>query len=117
MVPSSIIGLPSLPYKISGKLDHSAVMNNMRAYLGTHAGNDSPKLLNAKLYIVPQGFAGPKNENLLAQEELQSAIAQLWQEQLGLTTPPGDDTNFFDIGGHDGKSPYPWENCTGAKKT
>ena len=97
MVPSSIVTLPSLPYKISGKLDHGAISKDIRNYLdGKHKSREAPKILED----LSKNHDIGKKRGLRSLDYFESAIAQIWQDELGLRKPPGKDVNFFDIGGH-----------------
>jgi amino acid adenylation domain-containing protein len=74
MVPSSIVVLPALPRTPGGKVDRAA-------------------LPEAPVHKAPLEEARPR-----PQGELESAIASVWTEVLGLE--PGATDNFFDVGGN-----------------
>jgi non-ribosomal peptide synthetase component F len=74
MVPSLFVRLPELPYTPNGKIDRNAL--------------PAPRALApaASAYAAPQS-------------ELETQLATIWAEVLGLTRV-GLDDNFFDSGGH-----------------
>ncbi len=74
MVPAGIVQLEALPLTPNGKLDREALPAPDEAAIPT------------RTYEAPQG-------------ELESAIAQIWQELLGVGRV-GRQDNFFDLGGH-----------------
>ncbi|HWE39204.1 MAG TPA: amino acid adenylation domain-containing protein [Isosphaeraceae bacterium] len=73
MVPATISVLPSLPRTSSGKLDRKALPRTIGRV------EDRP--------IVPPG------------DEVEAALAGLWEDALGMS-PIGVDDDFFDLGGH-----------------
>lgn len=75
MVPSEYIFLEKLPLTLSGKLDRRALPRP-----------DGVRRITDTGYIAPYG-------------ELESIIATVWQEVLGIDKA-GINDNFFDLGGH-----------------
>ncbi|WP_051534496.1 non-ribosomal peptide synthetase [Deefgea rivuli] len=71
MVPSVLVVLESLPLNPNGKVDRKAL--------------PKPELVSQS-YEAPQG-------------EIETALAQIWAEILGLEQV-GRDDNFFEVGGH-----------------
>jgi amino acid adenylation domain-containing protein len=74
MVPASLTVLERVPLTSNGKVDRKAL----------------PK---------PEHGAGTGREHVMPRNELESRIAGVWQEVLGLATISVHD-NFFEIGGH-----------------
>ncbi|WP_339298227.1 amino acid adenylation domain-containing protein [Paenibacillus sp. FSL R5-0623] len=75
MIPSYFVELQRLPLTPNGKLDRKALP-------------------------VPEGEAGSGTEYVAPRNELETKLAVIWQEVLGLTKEIGVYDNFFDIGGH-----------------
>jgi amino acid adenylation domain-containing protein len=75
MVPTALVVLPALPLTPNGKLDRKALPVPDRIRTG-----------------IEGVFMAPRNE-------LERAIATIWQEVLGLDRV-GVHDNFFDLGGH-----------------
>ena len=74
MVPSAFVHLDSLPLSPNGKLDRKAL--------------PAPDLQA----VISRGYAAP-------QGDIEIALAQLWQELLGLSQV-GRHDQFFELGGH-----------------
>jgi amino acid adenylation domain-containing protein/thioester reductase-like protein len=74
MIPSAVVGVPSIPLTHSGKVDKAVLK----------------ALLNGR------PTAGDNSE---PQEGLETEIAQLWGELLGISSIHRED-NFFSLGGH-----------------
>lgn len=74
MVPSFWVELENLPLTSNGKLDRKALPDP-----------DVSKLINNE-YVAPRN-------------ELEAALAEIWQELLGVTSV-GVYDNFFELGGH-----------------
>ncbi|GAA3445987.1 non-ribosomal peptide synthetase [Planomonospora venezuelensis] len=75
MVPAHLTVLESLPLTPNGKLDRAALPRPRWTRTATAA------------YREPQGA-------------LESDLAAMWAEVLGVTEPVGADDDFFDLGGH-----------------
>jgi amino acid adenylation domain-containing protein len=75
MVPSAFVSLGALPLTPNDKLDRAAL-----------PAPDGLRPASAATYVAPRG-------------ELERAIAQIWQETLGVEKA-GVHDNFFDLGGH-----------------
>jgi natural product biosynthesis luciferase-like monooxygenase protein len=75
MVPSHFVALDALPLTPNGKVDRKAM-----------PAPESQKKKGASEYVAPDS-------------ELESKVAEVWQETLGRERV-GVDDNFFDIGGH-----------------
>ncbi|WP_339179668.1 amino acid adenylation domain-containing protein [Paenibacillus sp. FSL R5-0701] len=75
MIPSYFVELERLPLTPNGKLDRKALP-------------------------APEGEAGSGTEYVAPRNELETKLAVIWQEVLGLTKEIGVYDNFFDIGGH-----------------
>ncbi|WP_342552941.1 amino acid adenylation domain-containing protein [Paenibacillus sp. FSL R7-0652] len=75
MIPSYFVELAQLPLTPNGKVDRKALP-------------------------APEGEAGSGTEYAAPRNELETKLAVIWQEVLGLTRPIGIHDNFFDIGGH-----------------
>ena len=74
MIPSAVIGIPSIPLSNSGKVDRAA----LKALLAGRA---------------------PRGEEAPPQEGLEAEIARVWSDLLG-HGPIHRDDNFFALGGH-----------------
>ncbi|WP_341829851.1 amino acid adenylation domain-containing protein [Tahibacter aquaticus] len=74
MIPAAFVSLPALPLTANGKVDRRALPAPDAA------------LLPGRAYAPPQG-------------DIESAIAAVWQELLGLDQV-GRDDHFFELGGH-----------------
>lgn len=72
MIPAAFVFLPALPLTANGKLDSRAL--------------PAPEAAKTHVYDAPVG-------------PIESAIAQMWQELLGLPLV-GRHDNFFELGGH-----------------
>ncbi len=75
MIPSYFVGLERLPLTPNGKIDRKALP-------------------------APEGEAGSGTEYVAPRNELETKLAAIWQEVLGLAKEIGVHDNFFDIGGH-----------------
>ncbi|MGB0909138.1 MAG: amino acid adenylation domain-containing protein [Nitrospirales bacterium] len=75
MLPSHVIRIPELPLNVNGKLDHDRLPNP-----------DELIDRSAKVYTTPRN-------------SIESQLATLWKEILGITQI-GIEDNFFDLGGH-----------------
>ncbi|WP_339305760.1 amino acid adenylation domain-containing protein [Paenibacillus sp. FSL L8-0435] len=75
MIPSYFVELERLPLTPNGKIDRKALP-------------------------APEGEAGSGTEYVAPRNELETKLAVIWQEVLGLTKEIGVYDNFFDIGGH-----------------
>jgi amino acid adenylation domain-containing protein len=75
MIPAGVVPLDALPLTPNGKLDREAL----------------PEPDGARR-VAPESFAAPR-------AGLESAIAQVWREVLGVSEVASGD-NFFDLGGH-----------------
>ncbi|WP_243391509.1 non-ribosomal peptide synthetase [Paenibacillus sp. GM1FR] len=75
MIPSYFVELERLPLTPNGKIDR-------------------------KVLPVPEGEAGSGTEYVAPRNELETKLAAIWQEVLGLAKEIGVHDNFFDIGGH-----------------
>lgn len=75
LVPSSFTALPALPLNANGKVDVAAL---------PAADGARPELQGG--YLAPR-------------DELETQLAQIWSEILGVT-PVGVQDRFFDLGGH-----------------
>ena len=74
MVPSVIIPVPALPLTLSGKIDRTALPD-------------------------PDPATAPRRIDLVApRTHLETALARIWQELLGV--PVGVTDDFFELGGH-----------------
>jgi len=82
MVPHRLLFVASLPQHPSGKLDRVALARSAATAL------EKPAL------SAPSPVTKPS-----ASPAVQSVIAEIWREVLGLGTAPGLDENFFDAGG------------------
>lgn len=97
MQPSKIIPLPSLPLNVSGKIDHTAIRNTLGSLLrgmGEVKAAVSAKTLRRSHQRLLNAGIKPKVS------DIESSIAKIWQHEIGLTSAPNWDTNFFDLGGH-----------------
>jgi tyrocidine synthetase-3 len=72
MVPAFFVSLEEFPMTVNGKVDRKAL---------------------PKPEPVETSYTGPH-------DPIETRLAEIWQEVLGLETPPGIDVNFFEIGGH-----------------
>ncbi|MCP1423196.1 amino acid adenylation domain-containing protein/non-ribosomal peptide synthase protein (TIGR01720 family) [Paenibacillus xylanexedens] len=75
MIPSYFVELERLPLTPNGKIDR-------------------------KVLPAPEGEAGSGTEYVAPRNELETKLASIWQEVLGLAKEIGVHDNFFDIGGH-----------------
>ncbi|WP_433747548.1 amino acid adenylation domain-containing protein [Paenibacillus amylolyticus] len=75
MIPSYFVELERLPLTPNGKM-------------------------NRKALPAPEGEAGSGTEYVAPRNELETKLAVIWQEVLGLAKEIGVYDNFFDIGGH-----------------
>ncbi|MGO4951398.1 amino acid adenylation domain-containing protein [Paenibacillus sp. DRB1-1] len=75
MIPSYFVELERLPLTPNGKI-------------------------NRKALPAPEGEAGSGTEYVAPRNELETKLAAIWQEVLGLAKEIGVHDNFFDIGGH-----------------
>ncbi|WP_036605614.1 condensation domain-containing protein, partial [Paenibacillus assamensis] len=75
MIPSYFVELERLPLTLNGKIDRKALP-------------------------APEGEAGSGTEYVAPRNELETKLAVIWQEVLGLAKEIGVHDNFFDIGGH-----------------
>ncbi|WP_081677053.1 non-ribosomal peptide synthetase [Paenibacillus alvei] len=75
MIPSYFVELERLPLTPNGKIDRKALP-------------------------APEGEAGSGTEYITPRTELETKLATIWQEVLGLAKEIGVHDNFFDIGGH-----------------
>ncbi|NGP58574.1 amino acid adenylation domain-containing protein [Paenibacillus thiaminolyticus] len=75
MIPSYFVELEGLPLTPNGKIDRKALP-------------------------APEGEAGSGTEYVAPRNELETKLAAIWQEVLGLAKEIGVHDNFFDIGGH-----------------
>ncbi|QYK69501.1 D-alanine--D-alanyl carrier protein ligase [Paenibacillus sp. S02] len=75
MIPSYFVELEYLPLTPNGKIDRKALP-------------------------APEGGAGSGTEYVAPRNELETKLAAIWQEVLGLAKEIGVHDNFFDIGGH-----------------
>ncbi|MDG0873756.1 amino acid adenylation domain-containing protein [Paenibacillus thiaminolyticus] len=75
MIPSYFVELEGLPLTPNGKIDRKALP-------------------------APEGEAGSGTEYVAPRNELETKLASIWQEVLGLAKEIGVHDNFFDIGGH-----------------
>ncbi|WP_288993413.1 non-ribosomal peptide synthetase [uncultured Paenibacillus sp.] len=75
MIPSYFVELERLPLTPNGKIDR-------------------------KVLPAPEGEAGSGTEYVAPRNELETKLAAIWQEVLGLAKEIGVHDNFFDIGGH-----------------
>ncbi|WP_340018592.1 amino acid adenylation domain-containing protein [Paenibacillus sp. FSL H3-0457] len=75
MIPSYFVELDRLPLTPNGKIDR-------------------------KVLPAPEGEAGSGTEYVAPRNELETKLAAIWQEVLGLAKEIGVHDNFFDIGGH-----------------
>ncbi|MCY9733596.1 amino acid adenylation domain-containing protein [Paenibacillus alvei] len=75
MIPSYFVELERLPLTPNGKIDRKALP-------------------------APEGEAGSGTEYVAPRNELETKLAAIWQEVLGLAKEIGVHDNFFDIGGH-----------------
>ncbi|KLU56719.1 hypothetical protein EL84_10640 [Paenibacillus sp. VT-400] len=75
MIPSYFVELDRLPLTPNGKIDRKALPS-------------------------PEGEAGSGTEYVAPRNELETELAVIWQEVLGLAKQIGVHDNFFDIGGH-----------------
>ncbi|MEK5321778.1 amino acid adenylation domain-containing protein [Paenibacillus sp. FSL L8-0644] len=75
MIPSYFVELERLPLTPNGKIDRKALP-------------------------APEGEAGSGTEYIAPRNELETKLAAIWQEVLGLAKEIGVHDNFFDIGGH-----------------
>ncbi|MGG3839981.1 condensation domain-containing protein, partial [Paenibacillus thiaminolyticus] len=75
MIPSYFVELEGLPLTPNGKIDRKALP-------------------------APEGEAGSGMEYVAPRNELETKLAAIWQEVLGLAKEIGVHENFFDIGGH-----------------
>ncbi|AKA44315.1 non-ribosomal peptide synthetase [Paenibacillus polymyxa] len=75
MIPSYFVELERLPLTPNGKIDRKALP-------------------------APEGEAGSGTEYVAPRNELETKLAVIWQEVLGLAKEIGVHDNFFDIGGH-----------------
>ncbi|CAH8773155.1 non-ribosomal peptide synthetase [Paenibacillus dendritiformis] len=75
MIPSYFVELERLPLTPNGKIDRKALP-------------------------APEGEAGSGTEHVAPRNELETKLAAIWQEVLGLAKEIGVHDNFFDIGGH-----------------
>ncbi|WP_338532882.1 amino acid adenylation domain-containing protein [Paenibacillus peoriae] len=75
MIPSYFVELERLPLTPNGKIDRKALP-------------------------APEGEAGSGTEYVAPRNELETKLAAIWQEVLGLAREIGVHDNFFDIGGH-----------------
>ncbi|WP_268626173.1 non-ribosomal peptide synthetase [Paenibacillus alvei] len=75
MIPSYFVELERLPLTPNGKIDRKALP-------------------------APEGEAGSGTEYVAPRNELETKLAEIWQEVLGLAKEIGVHDNFFDIGGH-----------------
>jgi amino acid adenylation domain-containing protein len=76
MLPSSFVFLGSLPLTPNGKVDRRAL----------------PKL-SGEAEAQRTEFVAPRTAT-------ERTVAEIWGRTLSLSTPPGVDDNFFDLGGH-----------------
>jgi thioesterase domain-containing protein/acyl carrier protein len=74
MVPSAIVGMDALPLTPNGKVDRRSL----------------PK---------PELSASKNTDFVPPRDEIELALAKIWQEILGVS-PVGVTDNFFDLGGH-----------------
>nr|POE79797.1 hybrid pks-nrps synthetase tas1 [Quercus suber] len=88
-IPSSFIGLRSLPKNVSGKVDHKAIKAQVRD-LRTPPPTEPSIDMNS---TVPDVVA-------TSSDDIEHKISVLWAEVIGLSEPPRSDVNFFDLGGH-----------------
>ncbi|XGA11875.1 phosphopantetheine-binding protein [Paenibacillus thiaminolyticus] len=56
--------------------------------------------IDRKALPAPEGEAGSGTEYVAPRNELETKLAAIWQEVLGLAKEIGVHDNFFDIGGH-----------------
>ncbi|MGO4532519.1 amino acid adenylation domain-containing protein [Paenibacillus sp. 2TAF8] len=75
MIPSYFVELEVLPLTPNGKIDRKALR-------------------------APEGETASGTESIAPRNELETKLALIWQEVLGLTKEIGVYDNFFDIGGH-----------------
>ncbi|MGF9646225.1 amino acid adenylation domain-containing protein [Paenibacillus sp. MABNS29] len=75
MIPSYFVEMERLPLTQNGKIDRKALP-------------------------APEGEAGSGTEYVAPRNELETKLAAIWQEVLGLAKEIGVHDNFFDIGGH-----------------
>ncbi|MCH6190946.1 amino acid adenylation domain-containing protein [Paenibacillus polymyxa] len=75
MIPSYFVEMERLPLTPNGKIDRKALP-------------------------APEGEAGSGTEYVAPRNELETKLASIWQEVLGLVKEIGVHDNFFDIGGH-----------------
>ncbi|WP_434753191.1 amino acid adenylation domain-containing protein [Paenibacillus amylolyticus] len=75
MIPSYFVELDHLPLTPNGKIDRKALP-------------------------APEGETGGATEYVAPRNELETKLAVIWQEVLGLAKEIGVYDNFFDIGGH-----------------
>ena len=64
-----------------------------------HSSNPNGKI-DRKVLPAPEGEAGSGTEYVAPRNELETKLAAIWQEVLGLAKEIGVHDNFFDIGGH-----------------
>lgn len=93
-VPSKIHLASSLPKNVNGKIDHKAVKAS-RSELAKTA-EDSEEVQSSEYSTDAEQDKltrfDPAND--------ETVIGEIWQDVLGLTSPPPAEVNFFDIGGH-----------------
>ncbi|MGQ8875779.1 condensation domain-containing protein, partial [Paenibacillus sp. TSA_86.1] len=75
MIPSYFVELDHLPLTPNGKIDRKSLP-------------------------APEGEAGSGVEYVAPRNELETKLAAIWQEVLGIEKAIGIHDNFFDIGGH-----------------
>ncbi|MEK4363757.1 amino acid adenylation domain-containing protein [Paenibacillus sp. FSL M8-0212] len=75
MIPSYFVELERLPLTPNGKMDRKALP-------------------------APEGEAGSGTQYVAPRNELETKLAVIWREVLGLAKEIGVYDNFFDIGGH-----------------
>ncbi|MCF2946439.1 non-ribosomal peptide synthetase, partial [Paenibacillus tarimensis] len=75
MIPSYFVELERLPLTPNGKIDRKALP-------------------------APEGEAGSGAAYVAPRNELETKLAVIWQEVLGLAKEIGVHNNFFDLGGH-----------------
>ncbi|KAF8517297.1 amino acid adenylation domain protein [Hysterangium stoloniferum] len=97
MVPTFVYTLPKLPLNTNDKVDHKTIkaqMENLIAQYSKGPGNNKSHSHVQKAAAPP--IAPPQHTTL----NIENDVIKIWQNILGLSSLPGLDKNFFDLGGN-----------------
>lgn len=87
MVPAAVVVLDRLPLTVNGKIDRAALPDPIAGHAHQHSASDQ------------DSGGDPEADHEIPATELESIIAEVWQDVLGRERI-GRHDDFFDLGGH-----------------